>query len=104
MTLCPLVATLVLTGFNTSTLLAFSAVGYMAGPMALALPLVFLVGLAFYTATVAREWKRFDRTSVAELLGAAFAAFVAAVVIPGGLLSVVRADVLSFLVTIVLLP
>jgi len=33
--------------FNTSTLLAFSAVGYGAGPMALALPLVFLVGLAF---------------------------------------------------------
>ena len=63
----PLVATLVMTEFNTSTLLAFSAAGYRAGPMALALPLVFLIGLAFYTATVARPWKRFNRLSVAEL-------------------------------------
>ena len=65
--LFPLVATLVMTEFNTSTLLAFSAAGYRAGPMALALPLVFLIGLGFYTATVARPWKRFDRLSVAEL-------------------------------------
>lgn len=65
--LFPLVATLVMTEFNTSTLLAFSAAGYRAGPMAIALPLVFLVGLAFYTLTVARAWKRFNRLSVAEL-------------------------------------
>lgn len=65
--LFPLVATLVMTEFNTSTLLAFAAAGYSAGPMALALPAVFLVGLAFYTVTVARAWKRFDRLSVAEL-------------------------------------
>lgn len=57
--LFPLVATLVMTEFNTSTLLAFSAAGYRAGPMALALPFVFLVGLTFYTFTVARAWKRF---------------------------------------------
>ncbi len=63
----PLVATLVMTEFNTSTLLAFSAAGYGAGPMAMALPAVFLVGLLFYTVTVARPWKRFDRLSVAEL-------------------------------------
>ena len=37
--LFPLVATLVMTEFNTSTLFAFSAAGYTAGPMALALPL-----------------------------------------------------------------
>lgn len=65
--LFPLVATLVMTEFNTSTLLAFSAVGYSAGPMAIALPFVFLVGLLFYTVSVARAWKRFDRLSVAEL-------------------------------------
>jgi Na+/proline symporter len=150
-TLFPLVATLVMTEFNTSTLIAFSAVGYSAGPMALALPLVFLVGLTFYTVTVARAWKRFNRVSVAELfasryspalgrfaagmlllamtgfcatyvkslslifqplapdvpswlLGALFAAVVAAVVIPGGLLSVVRSDVVSFVTTLVILP
>lgn len=150
-TLFPLVATLVMTEFNTSTLLAFSALGYSAGPMALALPLVFLVGLAFYTATVARPWKRFNRTSVAELfaaryspalgrfaasmlllamtgfcatyvksltlifqpiaagvppwlLGALFTVIVVGVVLPGGLLSVVRGDIVSFLVTLVALP
>lgn len=65
--LLPLVATLVMTEFNTSTLLAFSAAGYNAGPMAVALPFVFLVGLLFYTLTVARPWKRFNRLSVAEL-------------------------------------
>ena len=65
--LLPLVATLVMTEFNTSTLLAFSAAGYRAGPMALALPFVFLVGLGFYTVTVAKPWKRFNRLSVAEL-------------------------------------
>lgn len=147
----PLVATLVMTEFNTSTLLAFSAVGYTAGPMAIALPLVFLVGLAFYTATVARPWKRFDRVSVAELfsvryspalgrfaaimlltamvgfsatyvksltliflplapgvsptlLGAVFATIVVAVVLPGGLLSVIRSDVVSFVVTVIAIP
>jgi SSS family solute:Na+ symporter len=149
--LFPLVATLVMTEFNTSTLLAFSAAGYRAGPMALALPLVFLIGLAFYTATVARPWKRFNRLSVAELFAeryspalgrfaalmllAAMTGFcatyvkslallfqpvlpnvsfplltavctivVALVVLPGGLVSVVRSDVVSFVVTIVLLP
>ena len=65
--LFPLVATLVMTEFNTSTLVAFSAAGYRAGPMAVALPMVFLIGLGFYTITVARAWKRFDRLSVAEL-------------------------------------
>lgn len=147
----PLVATLVMTEFNTSTLLAFSAAGYRAGPMALALPLVFLVGLAFYTATVARPWKRFNRLSVAELfseryspalgrfaalmllaamtgfcatyvkslallaaplgpdvpfawLTAALTAVVLGVVLPGGLVSVVRSDIVSFLATIVMLP
>lgn len=146
-----LVATLVMTEFNTSTLLAFSAAGYRAGPMALALPLVFFIGLAFYTFTVARAWKRFDRLSVAELLTArysrslgrfaslmlivamngfcatyvkslaliflpllppvpfaaltfALTAVVLLCVIPGGLTSVVRGDVVSFVATIVMLP
>ena len=149
--LFPLVATLVMTEFNTSTLLAFSAVGYAAGPMALALPLVFLIGLGFYTVTVSRAWKRFDRLSVAELfteryspglgrfasamlllamtgftatyvkslglifqplvaavpvpvLSAGLTAIVLAAVLPGGMLSVVRSDVVAFIVTLVMLP
>ncbi len=68
----PLVATLVMTEFNTATLLAFSAAGYRTGPMALSLPLVFLIGLAFYTISVARAWKRFNRLSVAELFAERF--------------------------------
>ena len=149
--LWPLVATLVMTEFNTSTLLSFSAVGYRAGPMALALPFVFLVGLLFYTVSVARAWKRFDRVSVAELfatrydplmgriasallllamvgfsatyiksltlifvplvpavpvwmLSAALSLMVLAVVISGGLTSVVRSDLVGFVLTIILLP
>jgi solute:Na+ symporter, SSS family len=150
--LLPLVATLVMTEFNTSTLMAFAAAGYAAGPVALMLPAVFLIGLAFYTLTVARAWKTFDRLSVAELfavryspavgrtasallllamtgftatyvkslallftplvparipfpllaLGLSLVVLVA--VLPGGLLSVVRADIVGFVATIVLLP
>ena len=150
--LLPLVATLVMTEFNPSTLLAFAAAGYRAGPMALALPLVFLVGLLFYTLTVARAWKRFNRTSVAELfatryspalgrtasallllamvgftatyvksltllfvplvpaalptplVGALLAGVVLVAILPGGLVSVVRADLVGFAVSLVLYP
>jgi solute:Na+ symporter, SSS family len=149
--LFPLVATLVMTEFNTSTLLAFAGAGYAAGPMAIALPAVFLVGLTFYTLTVARAWKRFDRLSVAELfterysralgrtasvlllvamvgftatyvksltllfvpfapglpqwlLGALLTGVVLAAVLPGGLVSVVRADVAGFVASAILFP
>jgi SSS family solute:Na+ symporter len=149
--LFPLVATLVMTEFNTSTLLAFTGAGYRAGPMALALPFVFLVGLWFYTLTVARAWKRFNRLSVAELftvryspalgraasamlllamtgfsatyvksmallaeplvpgipvaaLSAGLTALVLLVVLPGGLVSVVRSDVVSFVITLAVVP
>ncbi|MCL4847147.1 MAG: hypothetical protein KJ066_11465 [Acidobacteria bacterium] len=149
--LFPLVATLVMTEFNTSTLLAFSAAGYRAGPMAIALPLVFLIGLAFYTLTVAKAWKRFNRLSVAELfaeryspglgrvasallllamtgftatyvksltliaqplvpsleftpLSALLAGGVLLLVLPGGLVSVVRGDVVGFVVTLAVFP
>ena len=50
-----LTATLVMTEFNTTTLVAFSSVGYFAGWWGLSLPFVFLVGLAFYSVTVARQ-------------------------------------------------
>lgn len=149
--LWPLVATLVMTEFNTSTLLAFSAAGYRAGPMAIALPFVFLVGLLFYMLTVARAWKRFDRLSVAELftqrynasmgrlasgllllamigfsatyvkslalifaplfpsvslwlLSAVLSMAVLAVVLRGGLPSIVRSDMVGFVLTVILLP
>ncbi|MDE3036934.1 MAG: hypothetical protein KGJ21_00555 [Pseudomonadota bacterium] len=145
-----LTATLVMTEFNTSTLLAFSSLGYRAGPMAIGLPLVFLIGLAWYTMTVARSWKRFNRLSVAELfterygcalgrlasfllvvamlgfsatyvksltlifapwfginawaLSLLLTALVLLMTIMGGLKSVVRTDVISFIVTLIMLP
>lgn len=60
-----LTATLVMTEFNTATLLSFSSLGYLAGIRALSLPLVFLIGLLFYAFSVARKWKGFDGISVA---------------------------------------
>lgn len=151
LSLFPLVATLVMTEFNTSTLLAFAAAGYAAGPMAVVLPGVFLVGLSFYTLTVARAWKRFDRLSVAELftqryspalgrtasallllamigfsatyvksltllfqpfvpnwpapmLAGLLTAVVLAAMLPGGLRSVVRADIAGFVAALILFP
>ncbi len=150
--LFPLVATLVMTEFNTSTLLAFAAAGYGAGPMALAMPGVFLIGLLFYAASVAKDWKRFNRTSVGEFftarysralgrtasglllvamvgftatyvksmtllfapfvpsavplpaLSALLTALVLVAVLPGGLRSIVRADVAGFVVSLVVFP
>ncbi|MBA2354484.1 MAG: hypothetical protein H0V80_07440 [Acidobacteria bacterium] len=109
------------------------------------------MGLSFYTLTVARAWKRFDRLSVAELfasryspalgrlasvllllamlgfgatyvksLGLLFGPFVPAVsqavvsglltlvvlavALPGGLVTVVRSDVVGFVLTLALVP
>jgi Na+/proline symporter len=60
-----LVATLVMTEFNTATLLSFSAAGYYANFWALSLSFVFLIGLLFYAWAVAKPWKRFNGLSVA---------------------------------------
>ena len=70
--LFPLIATLVMTEFNPSTLLGFSSVGYIAGTWGISLPFVFLAGLLFYTVTVATKWKRLDASSVAELFSIRF--------------------------------
>ena len=64
--LLPLVATLVMTEFNTGTLISFSSLGYLAGYWALAMPFIFLIGLLFYTLTVAKKWKQFNGVSVAH--------------------------------------
>ena len=68
----PLMATLVMTEFNTSTLFAFAGIGYVAGPMALSLPMVFLIGLGWYTVSVAKKWKQLNGLSVAELFTAKY--------------------------------
>lgn len=62
-----LTCTLVMTEMNTSTLLSFAGLGYLAGARALSLPLVFFIGLIFYALTVAKKWKNLDAYSVVEL-------------------------------------
>lgn len=147
----PLVATLVMTEFNTATLLAFSAVGYVVGPRAIGLSAVFLIGLAWYTISVARKWKQFNGTSVAGwfsqrygfalgrfaavmllvamlgfsatyvksltlivgpmlggpepwVLSGALCIALATVAMSGGLASIVRLDVIGFVLTCSLFP
>ncbi|RDI42072.1 sodium:solute symporter family protein [Aquicella lusitana] len=67
-----LIATLVMTELNTSTLLAFSGMGYLTSWWALSLPLVFLIGLIFYALTVAKPWKEFNGISVADYFTARY--------------------------------
>jgi len=62
-----LIATLVMTELNTSTLISFSSAGYFAGDWAITLPLVFLIGLSFYALTVAKKYREFNAVSVAEV-------------------------------------
>jgi len=62
-----LTATLVMTEINTSTLTAFTSMGYSCGLWALTLPLIFLFGLLFYALVVAKKWRRAATLSVAEL-------------------------------------
>ncbi len=59
-----LIATLVMTELNTSTLVGFASLGYSYGHSAVTLALVFLIGLLFYAITVAKKWKAFDGITV----------------------------------------
>lgn len=61
-----LTATLVMTEFNTATLISFSSLGYLSGVKALMLPGVFLIGLAFYAVSVAKKWKSYNGVSVVD--------------------------------------
>jgi Na+/proline symporter len=67
-----LTATLVMTEFNSATLISFASLGYIAGYWALALPFIFLIGLLFYAVTVAKKWKEFDGLSVAGFFSQRF--------------------------------
>jgi len=70
--LFPLIATLVMTEFNTATLISFSSLGYLAGKWALSMPMIFLIGLLFYAVSVAKKWKGFDGISVASYFSKRF--------------------------------
>lgn len=145
-----LVATLVMTELNTSTLISFSSQGFFAGDWAITLPLVFLIGLAFYAITVARKYREHNAISIADIFlkkyGSGYARSVSLCLIiamvgfsstyvrsltlffapllrldswvlslllittvviftlRGGLISVIRSDVMSFLMVLIFLP
>ncbi|MGE3319499.1 MAG: sodium:solute symporter [Candidatus Berkiella sp.] len=61
-----LVSTLVMTEFNTATLISFSSAGLYAHWWALTLPLVFLIGLLFYALIAAKKWKNYNGVSVTD--------------------------------------
>lgn len=146
-----LTATLVMTEFNTATLLSFSSLGYLGGIQALCFPLVFLIALLFYAAVVAKKWKGFDGISVASyfskrygrdigvlasiallvamavfsgayvksllllfqpffpgihpwILSGILVASILVLMLRGGLISIMRADVFSFVVVLLFFP
>lgn len=146
-----LTCTLVMTEFNTSTLISFSGLGYLAGVRALLMPSIFLIGLLFYTLTVSKKWKESQASSVSEVFSRKYSktlgritslflliamcgfnatyikslAMMFAPLIPntpiyiiallfnilttlmclrGGLLAIIRTDILSFILLVITLP
>lgn len=145
-----LIATLVMTELNTSTLISFSSAGFFAGDWAIMLPMVFLIGLSFYAITVAKKYREQNALSIAEIFhkkyGPSYARavsiclicamigfsstyvrsltiffmplwhlnswilstiLVGAVVgftLRGGLISIIRSDIMSFLLVLIFLP
>lgn len=146
-----LVATLVMTELNTSTLLGFTSLGAIYGNSAVSLALVFLVGLLFYAISVAKKWKGFDGVSVTTffkrrynnsigyiaasillvsmigfsanyiksltlifmplfpslnewVLSGVFCIVMLIISLRGGIRTIIRLDILSFLITIVVVP
>lgn len=63
-----LLSTLVMTEFNTTTLISYTAAGYSAGLRALLLPTVLFICLIFYAVTVAKKWKHYNGISVTHYL------------------------------------
>lgn len=146
-----LTATLVMTEFNTTTLIAFSSLGYSVGWWATILAVNFLIGLLFYAFTVSKKWKTFNGISVAHYftqrygkdigfiaalilflamtgfsatyiksltlifhplfpklndwyLSAILTAIVLLMTMRGGLVSIIRTDIVSFIATIIFIP
>lgn len=75
-----LIATLVMTELNSSTMIAFSSLGYITGLWGLAFPFIFLVALLFYGLAVAKKWKEFDGLSVAGFFTKRYSLFVGKIV------------------------
>ncbi|MCM8785720.1 MAG: sodium:solute symporter family protein [Candidatus Omnitrophica bacterium] len=66
-TILPLIGTLVMTEFNTATLMGWAKIGYSAGLFGTMVPVIFIVGYGFYTLFASKNWKRVNCISVAEM-------------------------------------
>ena len=62
-----LVATVVMTEFNTATMVGYSSFGYQAGLYAQLILFAMFLGFVSYTMVVAKRWKRINATSIIEL-------------------------------------
>lgn len=62
----PLAATLAMTEFNPTTLLAYSSLACTAGRNALFLPFSVFISMIVYTLCAAKKWKAFNKTCPSE--------------------------------------
>jgi solute:Na+ symporter, SSS family len=62
-----LVATVVMTEFNTATMVGYSSFGYQAGFYAQLIVLGMFIGFVCYAFVVSKRWKRINATSIIEL-------------------------------------
>jgi solute:Na+ symporter, SSS family len=62
-----LVATVVMTEFNTATMVGYSSFGYQAGFYSQWILMGMFIGFFCYTFVVAKRWKRINATSIIEL-------------------------------------
>lgn len=62
-----LVATVVMTEFNTATMVGYSSFGFQAGLYSQLILLAMFIGFLCYTFVVAKRWKRINATSIIEL-------------------------------------
>ena len=62
-----LVATVVMTEFNTATMVGYSSFGFQAGVYSQLILLAMFIGFVCYTFVVAKRWKRINATSIIEL-------------------------------------
>lgn len=62
-----LIATVVMTEFNTATMVGYSSFGYQSGLYSQLILGSMLIGFLFYTFVVAKRWKRINATSIIEL-------------------------------------
>lgn len=67
-----LVATVVMTEFNTATMVGYSSFGYQAGLYAQLILIGIFLGFICYAFIVAKRWKRINATSIIELFNISY--------------------------------